>query len=98
MQSASKAVKRLPGNAPLVAVEEVVRNSILRECRGFNRRKPEVIVSAPPMPCPAAGAALRRKPAPDARSLPQLSVAWHDARLHALPVYGCKPLCICTSP
>ena len=38
---------RLPNNAPLEAVDEIVKSSILRECRAFNRRKPEVIISAP---------------------------------------------------
>ena len=46
-QAAAKAVLRLPNNAPLEAVEEIVKGGILRECRAFNRRKPEVIVSAP---------------------------------------------------
>ena len=37
---------RLPYDAELTAVERVVEKAILRECKAFNRKQPEVIVIA----------------------------------------------------
>ena len=45
-QAANTAVARLPGNATLLAVERLVAQSLRRECRAFNQRRPEVIVIA----------------------------------------------------
>lgn len=39
-------MKRLPGDASLVAVERSVADAIRRSCRDFNQRRPEVIVIA----------------------------------------------------
>ncbi|KAK9800882.1 hypothetical protein WJX73_005344 [Symbiochloris irregularis] len=44
--AANTAVARLPGDATLLAVERLVAQSLRRECRAFNQRKPEVIVIA----------------------------------------------------
>ena len=46
MQAANTAVARLPWDATLLAVERLVAQSIRRECRSFNQRRPEVIVIA----------------------------------------------------
>ena len=49
LQAVARGIKRLPANASITAAEELVRSSILRECRAFNRRKPEVIIGG--LPC-----------------------------------------------
>ena len=49
VQAVARGIKRLPANASITAAEELVRSSILRECRAFNRRKPEVIIGG--LPC-----------------------------------------------
>ncbi|KAL3161242.1 hypothetical protein ABBQ38_009606 [Trebouxia sp. C0009 RCD-2024] len=52
------AVKRLPGDASLVAVERAVADAIRRGCKDFNQRRPDVIVIAHEMD-PREGAAAR---------------------------------------
>ena len=46
IQMSEAAVKRLPGDASLVAVERTVADAIRRACRDFNQRRPDVIVIA----------------------------------------------------
>ena len=46
VQVSDAAVKRLPGDASLVAVERSVADAIRRSCRDFNQRRPDVIVIA----------------------------------------------------
>lgn len=46
VQMSDAAVKRLPGDASLVAVERTVADAIRRSCRDFNQRRPDVIVIA----------------------------------------------------
>lgn len=46
VQVSEAAVRRLPGDASLVAVERTVADAIRRACKDFNQRRPDVIVIA----------------------------------------------------
>ena len=66
-QAANTAVARLPWDATLVAVERLVAQSLRRECRSFNQRRPEIIVIAHEHDAtsPAAIAARNDDPVPE---------------------------------
>ena len=78
MQAVARGVKRLPANASIVAAEELVRSSVLRECRAFNRRKPDVIIGG-------LSGCLHALGALQGRSVPSPAACWHclhDSRHH----------------